>query len=316
MKSILLGVQGIKVKEVNSRKSQLLNSFSDKEADLYEVLYEFLKRHEGDAYEVKETQQALEVKKVDQRKRQIEGLIEGGYYGIESDIRNLDKWTEVAYRKQLRDVDMNPFYFLFDLPEGKELGFLLLQSTGNEGVQTLLGEMLHKQFVEQFPDDRLHFHRIVPDALRKELAKAPLSEVRFIKHSIPRDFAAVIGQKGTKEASGTMSLAVNFKEDSAISSEAVRAFFEKKRGAESVFELEDVEFPYDHMKIKVKLNGKEYTMDLANPDRLRATFDVTDEIVRSKTGQPSFASISRIAKEKLDAIKTALYGGRHVPGQD
>jgi hypothetical protein len=57
-------------------------------------------------------------------------------------------------------------------------------------------------------------------------------------------------------------------------------------------------------------------MDLANPDRLRASFDITDEIERASTGHPTFASISRIAKEKLDSIKAVLYGGSHVPGKD
>ena len=38
MKSILLAVQGIRVKQLNSKKSQLLDSFSEKAADLYEVL--------------------------------------------------------------------------------------------------------------------------------------------------------------------------------------------------------------------------------------------------------------------------------------
>src|ERR1019366_3592270 len=111
-----------------------------------------MKEHEGNAFDAKDTQQALEVKQVKHRKRQIEGLLEGGYYGSESEIRNLDNMKNVAYRKQVRDVDMNPFYFLFDLPEGKELGFLVLQSTGGEGVQTLFEGMLHQEFVKEFPD--------------------------------------------------------------------------------------------------------------------------------------------------------------------
>ena len=111
-----------------------------------------------------------------------------------------------------------------------------------------------------------------------------------------------------------MRLTMRLDEDGAVASESVRAFFEKRRGTETVLELEGVEFPYDSVKIKVKVNGKEHTMDLANPDRLRASFDITDEIERANTGHPTFASISRVAKEKLDSIKTVLYGGPHVPG--
>ncbi len=313
MRSILLSVQGVKVKELNG-KYQLLDSFSDNGADLHEVLQRFLKLQEGMPYVVKETQQAFEVKEVHSQKRQIDGILEGGHFGTQSNIRNLDKWSEVAYKKKVRDVDPNPFYFLFDLPEGRELGFLLVQSMGTEGVQTSLAQMLHEQFIKEYPDDRIRYHRIVPEDLRKELATAPLSEITFIRHSIPRDLATVIGRKASKQTKGTMRLTMRLDEDGAVASESVRAFFEKRRGTETVLELEGVEFPYDSVKIKVKVNGKEHTMDLANPDRLRASFDITDEIERANTGHPTFASISRVAKEKLDSIKTVLYGGPHVPG--
>jgi hypothetical protein len=317
MKSILLAVQGIRVKQLNSKQSQLLDSFSGKAADLYDILYQILKEHEGNAFDSKDIQQALEVKEVKHRERQIEGLLEGGHYGSGYPIRNLDRWKSIAYTKKIRDVDMNPFYFLFDLPEGKELGFLVLQSTGGEGVQTLFEGMLHEEFVKEFPDDRIRYHRIVPDSVRKELEKAPISEVRLIRHSIPKDLATVVGPKGSKQASGTMSLSMKFEEDGSLASNAARAFFEKGRGTDRVLELEGLEFPYDSVKIKVKLNGKEHTMDLANPDRLRASFDVTEEIERSRTdGQPTFESLSRVAREKLEAIKAVLYGGHHVPGKD
>ena len=177
MKSILLAVQGVRIKAVNSRKGyQLLDSFSDKASDVYDVIHDILKFHESSAYRAEDSQQVVEVKRLHRDKRQIEGLLDAGYFGSTSEIRNLDKWDTVAYKKRIRDVDLSPFYFLFDLPEGRELGFLLLQSTGIEGVQTLLAKMLHEQFVRDFPDDRLRFHRIIPEDVRKQLAKAPLSE--------------------------------------------------------------------------------------------------------------------------------------------
>jgi hypothetical protein len=253
----------------------------------------------------------VEIKKLHRAKRQIEGLLEAGYYGSASEIRNLDKWDAIAYAKQIRDVDLNPFYFLFDLPEGKELGFLLIQSTGVEGVQTLLAKMLHEQIVRDYPDYRLRFHRIVPDEVRKELAKAPVSEIRLIRHHVPSDLAVLIGRAGSRQTKGTMDLVMRFKED-GIAPAVVRRFFES-RGDPSVLELEGLEFPYDTVKIKVKLNGKEHTVDLGDPDRLRANFDVTDEVTFS-AGHPTFASISRVAKEKLYAIRAALYGGGDVPG--
>jgi hypothetical protein len=314
MKSILLTVQGVKIKAVKSReKYQLLGSFSDKATDLSDVIHDILKFHESSAYRAEDSQQVVEVKRLDRDKRLIEGLLYAGYYGSTSEIRNLDKWRQVAYEKQIRDVDLSPFYFLFDVPEERDLGFLLLQSTGIEGVQTLLAKMLHEQFVRDFPDDRLRFHRIIPEDVRKQFANAPLSEVRFIRHRMPSDLATVIGRTGTKQTTGTMDLVMRFKDD-GIGREAVQRFFDKRRGLDSVLELEGVEFPYDNVKIKVKLNGKEHTVDLGDPDRLRASFDVTDQITRSMAGHPTFESISTVAREKLLAIKAVLYGGGNAAG--
>ena len=82
------------------------------------------KRRRSAAYRAEDSQQAVEVEKIDLGKRQIEGLLKAGYYGSGGEIRNLDHWETIAYRKGILDVDLSPFYFLFDLPEGKELGFL------------------------------------------------------------------------------------------------------------------------------------------------------------------------------------------------
>jgi hypothetical protein len=315
MKSILLTVQGLRIKELNGRKNQLLDSFSAKEADLYDVLHQFLLLRKNDAFKAEDSQQAFQVGQIEtSKKRQIEGIIHAGNWGSEHPIRNLDKWSKIAYLKKLRDVETTPFYFLFDIPEGRDLGYLLLQSSGIESIQTLLGRMLHEHFIKEFPDERLRFHRIVHPDVAKALARSPISEVRLLRHSIPRDFAKTIKPGATDQISGTMSLSLKLEEDSTLGSAAIRKFFEGRRGTESVFELEDVEFPYDSVKMKVKLNGKEHTIDLENPDRIRGSFDVTEEITRGPDGHPTFASISEIAKGKLDDLKTVLSGGRRVPG--
>jgi len=79
-------------------------------------------------------------------------------------------------------------------------------------------------------------------------------------------------------------------------------------------ELEETRFQYDNVKIKVNVLGKERTMDLADPKRIRVTLDVTDQVKFSPAGHPTFKSISEVAKEYLEDLKSELYGsGGNAP---
>jgi hypothetical protein len=305
-KSISLTVHRVRIKAVNGPRNtfQLLDSFSDKSADLYEVLDGWLTVRKHDAYKSDDNQQALQVRKIETKKRQIEGLLNAGHFGRESEIRNLNKWRDVAYNKQKLDVDLQPFYFLFDLPEGKEQGFLISQTTGLDGVQTLLNKMIHEQCIEEFPDVRIRFNPVIPAELRKELEKSNVCEVVFIHHRVPRDIATMIGRSGTAQTTGKMRLSVRFEED-GVAPEAIRRFLDKKRGLDSTLELEGLEFPYEDVKIKVRMQGKERTMNLGAADKIRPSYEITDQVKISSAGHPTFESISAVAKDLLGDLKGA-----------
>lgn len=315
MRSILLAVYGVRVKAAHTRRDfEVLDSFSDKGADLFDVLRQILELRKTQVYPKRDTQQVLQVGKVNSAKRHIEGLVEIGQYGSESEIRNLDRWTEVAYKKLVRDVDLQPFYFLFDIPEGKNLGLLLVQRTGVEGVQAILDEALHESFVHDYPDHRLKMAQIVPDKLLRELQseETKLTEIRFIRHRVPRDITTVLGPTGTEQTTGTMELVVRPKQ--SVVAQAFRRYVDSHRGVGCILELEETRFRYDNVKIKVEVHGKERTMDLADPKRIRATFDITEDVRFSPAGHPTFKSISDVAKELLEDLKDELYGsGGNAP---
>jgi hypothetical protein len=309
MKSILLAVYGVRVKAAHTRRDfDLLDSFSDKGSDLFDVLRDILQARRAEVYRKKDTQQVLQVAKVNASKRQIEGLVEVGQYGSESEIRNLDRWKEVSYKKVIRDVDLQPFYFLFDIPEGKNLGILLVQRTGIDSPQGILDEALHESFVHGHPDHRLKISQIVPEKLIQELQgeDAKLTEIKFIRHRVARDITTVIGPGGTQQTTGTMELIVRPKQP--VISRAFREFVGRNREAGGILELEETRFQYDNVKMKVEIHGKERTVDLDDPKRIRATFDVTENIKLSPAGHPTFKSISEAANELLDDLRNELYG--------
>ncbi len=313
--AISLTVQIVRVKRIYTRKNEFdtLDAFSDKEDDLHEVLNGYLRKYKGQEYRAKDSKEVLEVKRLHAEGRQLEGFVDAGPYGSSSDIRNLDTFKTVAYRKGTRDVDMRPFYFLFDLPEGRDRGFLILQQTGGEGVQSLLFEMLRSEFDRDYPEQRLRLKPYVPKELVDQVNKSPVAQVRFAKYKAPSDLASeVLGRKTPVE--GTMELIIKFREDS-VTPQTIRNFLNKHQGGESVLELEGLEFPYDHVKIQVNINGKRRTMDVADPTKLRPSFDVTEQLApMGANGHPRFAAISQIAKEIMSDINSVLYPRRDATG--
>lgn len=312
--SISLTVHMIRVKAVSSPKNdfELLDAFSDNENDLFEILIAYLRKYKAQGFRIPDSKQVIEVKRLRFERRQIEGTLEAGSYGSSSDIRNLDKFGTIAYRKGIRDVDMRPFYFLFDLPKGRDRGFLILQQTGGEGVQTLLQEMLRHEFDRDYPDRRLRLEHYVPKELKDQLNQAPVAQVKFAKYSAPADLAAeVLGRQRPIE--GTMELILRFKED-GVTPQTIRDYIDRHAN-ESVLTLEGLEFPYDHVKMQVNINGRARTMDLGDPNKLRPSFDVTDKVEPlSANGHPKFATISEVAQGIMSDINSVLYGPRNVAG--
>lgn len=292
---------GVRIKKSGTRRDyELLDSFGDDEADVLDFIESVLQLRKADAYKNDTTQQVLEVLDLRLVERQIEGTVRSGYWGTASDIRNLKKWTKLAYSKQVDDVDLQPYYFLFDLPEGKNMGYALLQRTGTEGIQGILAEVFEEPFGRDFPDFSLRMHQLAPDKLIRELERQEVSEIRFIRHSAPSDITALLTRKATKQSAGTMDLVIRLKER-GLRVPAMRRLFEERQ--DKVLEFEGTRFAYESVKIKVELRGKERTIDLDDPGKLRAAFDINEEVEWARTGHPTFESISKAAKSLLADIK-------------
>ena len=100
-----------------------------------------------------------------------------------------------------------------------------------------------------------------------------------------------------------MKLAVRFK--NGLGMEAVRRFYGRNTETESVLEFDngDTRFPFDQVKVKIKFRGKERTMDLGDPTKMRGSVDVTDQMKWSESGHPTFSSIAKAAKDLLLDLK-------------
>ena len=87
----------------------------------------------------------------------------------------------------------------------------------------------------------------------------------------------------------------------------IRRYLRGQRELSNLLELQDTRFHYDTVKLKVWLNGRYHTVDLGNPKRLRAAFDVSDD-VKLLGGFPTFQSISEAATAKAADLSAQMYG--------
>ncbi len=309
-RSVELTIHGVKVKAARARDCDMLNCFSETEADLFDELPSMLGEFGKKAYKKEVSQQALQVSKIEFRKavRQIEGLIEAGGYGSESDIRNLGHWNTVAYRKNSDDVDLHPFYVLLEIPEGRELGYLILQRSGVEGIQSLLSEALHDSFIKRFANHRLQITSLIQESVIDEINKSRASEVRFIRYTLENDVANVVGGQANKKQDGNMELIVRLHTEGGLVS-AIRNFISQSAQDGRVLELEETRFQFDDIKVKTKLRGKERTVNLSEPNKIRASFDVTEEVSVGTNGHPRFQSISQVARSLLADFQATMNGG-------
>lgn len=65
-------------------------------------------------------------------------------------------------------------------------------------------------------------------------------------------------------------------------------------------------FDFDQVKVKVDVDGRSRTMDLSNPEGIRAQYDVTAEIDLDDTGHPDFDSIDAAARDILEELHEQL----------
>lgn len=97
----------------------------------------------------------------------------------------------LAYKKRVYHADMMPFYFHFDLPQGRDKGLLALQRTGTLGIHSVLSGFLTKEIKKQFPDFILALNlaagsQVIEQYVRKDSA---LTEIHFLRYELTSDVA-------------------------------------------------------------------------------------------------------------------------------
>ena len=200
---------------------------------------------------------------------------------------------------------LTPHYgtLLTQLRPASNLGFLILQRTGQLGIKRLLSEDFNQEFSGLYPQFHLEINPLVPEQLVEDyLSRGRITKIRFVRNSIPTDFADFVNSGGNfRQTTGSMEYSIKVGRGQRISVPVpIRQFLNGERNLNNLLELQS--FEYDNVKIQLELGGSSRTIDLSHLGRLRAHYDVGDDVEIGENGHPLFDSIDGIAMGLLNDI--------------
>ena len=235
--------------------------------------------------------------------RIFNGIVKTGNYGYESEIYNKNI-KAVSYKRQKEDAELLPFYFLIALPIDKDEGIVLLQGFKHFGIKTIFNETLNKFFSTEKPEYKIELNNLIDENLLKLLLdRGFTSKIRYIKFKQPVNLEDAYDTDGDhEEIPNELHAELSIYSGSNMAfSKIMRSMknqfpYQKSNEGDSLSKLiEFTDFEYDNVKIEIKINGKNRTIDLSNLDKLRPTIDITDEVLRENSEHPKFNSINQIA---------------------
>lgn len=232
------------------------------------------------------------------------GTVASGAWGYEADLLEMQT-GELAYRRQVTDAEVLPFFFLFSLPPDRDEGIALLARFGARGIKTVVSKMLQERASDQDLGVQIEFRSLVPsDLLMDWLHEGRITAVRFITYHLQPDLADQV-QLGDHEEGSTELILRAGRNRSFPFRGRLRRIFE--RGVAEVGDLPLMEQP-EAVKLDVRLGSRRRRFDVRNLGKVRAYYDVSEDVVIEETGHPNFASMLEAAEDLLRDLNTELYG--------
>lgn len=310
MIKISLAPYAIRLKEKWGSKLGPLDAFEHsgrQHRDLYAIVHSYLTTLSSQGELDHQAASLLRVKEVYAQSddRLLSGKIETGDYGYETELFDVEK-SEVSHQRTKVEAELRPFYFSFHFPAGKDEANLLLERQGNIGVRVALSRTLKAMFGEEFPELILDVRPLVPqDAVDQICEEGRIKKIRYVKFSFPRDIADLHDEGDHVE--GTTELVVSARRGRFLKTRKAIEDFLGRGDRGGVLEVDNGSFDYDTVKLEVQVGKTTRTIDVSYPSRIRAYYDISDEIEIGDDGHPTFSSIHEAATDRREDLLEALY---------
>lgn len=247
---------------------------------------------------------------LDNKNRELKGIIETGEYGYEAPLFDIVK-NEPSYTKKKTEAELLPFYFRIYIPSDKNEGIILLQKIKQMGIRTILSQELNKYFEQSNFIVELN-HYLDKEYVENYLQHGRLSKIRYIKYNYSEDRADNYRKGDHEEDMIHVELSIIPKKGKELEKEK-RKISECFRLKKSMLDLGDsgieiLNFKPDRIKIEVEMNGQKKVITLYdNFMSMRAYYDITESVTYDETGHPTYRSLNSIADVFLNRLKKQLH---------
>jgi hypothetical protein len=301
-----LAVYSVRVRDVAEKQNERLDAFGDEESDLFDFIHNTLNEIKEANKDDEGLQQIISVEKLSTDERTIFGIIETGYYGLPGKLYDRKK-RKYVHDKTEDEAEMLPFFYLFEIPQGKDEGILILQRTSRYGIRSVVSHVLDGMFEKMHGGDlRLKINTLVTTKdVERVLKNARVTQLRFTKFGLSRNLEDYY-QGGHKEKSGRMELIAYAKKGLSFTVGGLLNRVLHGESPKGLIEL-DEKFDYDTVKVGISERSGTRQVNLSKLLNIRSYHDVTEKL-KFKKGRPTFESLKEEALKLLKQTKDEVYG--------
>jgi hypothetical protein len=306
MATFALSSYTVRVKQLYHDDYEILGNFLGGN-DFLEVYRMFVEDRQDDPSHDTRLGILLRATRMEHNDRTLSGIIETGEYGIETELVNVDT-EKMTYRRQTRDAEMRPFYFRALLPTDRKEGIIILQRYKQFGIRGAITRDLNMFVEELFPNLRIELNPLIPETmLRGYLQAGVLKKIRFIKFELPSDIIDAYPE-GHVEAGGYTELVVTAGKRSGLPLiDRILQIVDGRMELEELAELQDYDFDYDSVKVELDLGGSRRTIDLSDLSKLKAFYDVDNQLEIGESGHPIYESIDAVSESLMNDLSRTLW---------
>lgn len=296
----------IRIKNKESGMYAQLDSFDGKSDLLGELRYYFSTLSTKSSHD-KKHKKIMSTHNITAFGRLLNGIVETGEYGYESTLKNKDTGA-ISHKRTTDEAEMLPFYVLIKIPKNVHEGILILQRFKQFGIRKYLLNDFNNYIAIKYPSFAVEIEPLVPDTLIQQyLNEGFIFKIRFISYKIHKDITDKYYSQGEKELPGYEEYVISAKRNGKLPFlEIVRAHINNYPNSNKLIELSN--FNYDNTKIDMVVNKKHRIINLGNQQKIRANYDITDQVKINIDGHPLFDSIDAIGMDLLDDLSEMIYG--------
>ncbi len=300
--SITLTPYLIRIRKKNKKEYCQLNNLPGK-LKFIEILVSYLNDRKNEKWLNSQYQSALKIENYFhiENKDVIDGIIKAGKYGYAAELENIE--TGERFYRSVDDCEYLPFYFLIHHKEDQNECILMLQRFGIFGVKSFFFKDLYEYLKILNDELLLEINSIVPQSQLHQILGGSIKKIRYIKFSIPDDIADDLDLSDHNEEEAQLEMVVKLKNN--IYPDWIRRILNGQADYANFIEIIGIEF--DRIKLEVKLGNKYKTIDLSDLAKIRANFDITNNVEFNDDGHPTLESIRSEALDLLPEIRESIF---------